>query len=142
MTGATTERESFAERMRTAARQLLELVNALPSQGWGDRPWEVDECADENTGNCRCIVYQGETAAWNEPQVPFLQYVADAESEEHATFIAAMNPAVAKVLSSWLLTSAENIDHGMKPDQHAVIAAQAVLAAVESARRVHSKEKR
>jgi len=62
---------------------------------WGDRPWAVTECSgpEPDHEGCPCIVYQGEYKPFEEPQVPPIQYVADAEEPEHAAHIARHDPA-------------------------------------------------
>jgi hypothetical protein len=73
-------------------RQVIEgdLAEArgLLSEAWGDRAWGVEDCGDTAAGYCPCIVYQGEYKPFDEPQVPFIRYIADAESPELAAWIA------------------------------------------------------
>jgi hypothetical protein len=71
-------------------------AKALADRDWGLRPWEVTECAgqpgDPHDG-CPCIVYQGEYGPVDEPQIPQIQYIADAEAPEYAAHIADHDPA-------------------------------------------------
>jgi hypothetical protein len=70
-------------------------AQVLRDEGWGDRPWDVTECSDKASGECPCIVYQGEYKPFTEAQVPHIRYIADAETPEIATWIARYDPASA-----------------------------------------------
>lgn len=118
--------ESTAAVLRRAAEKIQKLVGALPKTGWGDRPWDVTECSDEEAGECPCIVYQGEYSPLTEPQVPHIQYVADAEGPAFAAWIAAMHPLVGIALADWLDSAAEDAETiGLDP--FAVAVARAFL---------------
>lgn len=96
--------------LRNAAAKLRKLVAAIPSNPWGDRPWHVEECSDTDDGSpCPCIVAQGEYREFDQPQIPPVQYVADAETPEHAAYIATMHPAVGGMLAGWLHLMADVI---------------------------------
>lgn len=91
-----------SQELRTAATKLRALIDAVPSEHWGDRPWHVEECSEQATEECPCIVTQGEYKPFDQPQVPLIQYVADAETVGHAHYIAAMHPGVGAALADWL----------------------------------------
>jgi hypothetical protein len=91
-----------ADELRTAADKLRSLSSAVPRDLWGDRPWHVEQCSEQATAECPCIVTQGEYKPFDQPQVPAIQYVADAETPEHAAYIAAMHPGVGVALAELL----------------------------------------
>jgi hypothetical protein len=93
---------SPADLLGAAAKLLRDRATAVPSDRWGHRPWHVEECSDPAMGECPCIVAQGERAHWSEAQDPPMQYVADAETAEYATWIALMHPGVGLALADWL----------------------------------------
>lgn len=100
-----------AAELRQAAQRLRELVAAVREAShtdWGDEPWRAVECAKRAPGEvsemCPCIVAQGDTPLGK--AFPLTQYVADAETEQHAAFIAALHPGVAVALADWLETAA------------------------------------
>lgn len=92
-----------AEELSTAAARLRKLIAAVPAAHWGDRPWHAEGCSD-TLESCPCIVAQGEYQPFEQPQIPPVQYVADAETREHAAYIAAMHPGVGTALADWLDT--------------------------------------
>ncbi|MEU8469549.1 hypothetical protein AB0F30_16775 [Streptomyces sp. NPDC029006] len=92
-----------ADEMREAAQTIRKLITALPAEHWGNRPWQAEECSDtDDMTPCPCIVSQGEYREFDQPQIPPIQYVADAETPEFATYIAAMHPGVGTALADWL----------------------------------------
>jgi len=92
-----------ADELRTAADTLRKLTGALPANDWGNRPWHAEECNDtDDMSSCPCIVAQGEYREFDQPQIPLIQYVADAETPEFAAYIAAMHPGVGLALADWL----------------------------------------
>ncbi|MEV5854695.1 hypothetical protein [Streptomyces anulatus] len=92
-----------ADQLRAAAEKLRAASAAVPSDDWGNRPWHVEECSDTDTmESCPCIVAQGEHREFDQPQVPLIQYVADAETTEHAAWIALMHPGVGLAMAAWL----------------------------------------
>lgn len=92
-----------SDELRTAAATLRRLTEALPANDWGDRPWRAEECSDtDDMSPCPCIVAQGEYREFDQPQIPPIQYVADAETPEFAAYIAAMGPNVGAALADWL----------------------------------------
>lgn len=92
-----------ADELRTAATRLRTLTGALPANDWGNRPWHAEECNDtDDTNSCPCIVAQGEYRDFDQPQIPLIQYVADAENPEFAAYIATMHPGVGAALVDWL----------------------------------------
>ncbi|MFE0692864.1 hypothetical protein [Streptomyces sp. NPDC058869] len=92
-----------ADQLRAAAEKLRAAAAAVPSDDWGTRPWHVEECSDTDTmESCPCIVAQGEHKEFDQPQVPLIQYVADAETTEHAAWIALMHPGVGLAVARWL----------------------------------------
>jgi len=94
--------ETPAETLRTAAKLMRERAEAVRQGAWTGRPWEAEECGDDEAGNCPCIVSQGERKPYLEAQVPPIQYVCDAESAEHAAHIASWHPAVALAVADLL----------------------------------------
>lgn len=97
-----------AEELRAAADKLRRLIAAVPSEHWGDRPWHAEECSDSERNSCPCIVAQGERRDFDQPQIPPIQYVADAETSELAAYIAAVGPPVGLAVAEWLDTAAAN----------------------------------
>ena len=104
------DQEHQASVLRRAATLMRERATAVPQGGWKGRPWQATECADDEAANCECIVYQGEYRPYTEAQVPLIQYVADAESAEHAAFIASWHPLVAEAVAAWLEAEAERAE--------------------------------
>ncbi|MEU7338668.1 hypothetical protein [Streptomyces sp. NPDC007074] len=99
---------SPTDELRTAADKIRKLAGALPDTDWGDLPWRAEECSDtDDMAPCPCIVSQGERKPFDQPQVPLIQYVADAENPEYAAYIAAMGPSVALAVADWLTREAE-----------------------------------
>lgn len=92
------------DEIRAAAKVLRETVCRVPqglddnARDWEGRPWQVEACQDD----CECIVYQGEYKPHTEPQIPPIQYVADAETPEHAAWIALMSPDKAEPVAALL----------------------------------------
>ncbi|MGW9245792.1 hypothetical protein [Streptomyces badius] len=106
----TTPADRPADQLRAAAEKLRAAAAAVPSDDWGTRPWHVEECSDTDTmESCLCIVAQGEHKEFDQPQVPLIQYVADAETTEHAAWIALMHPGVGLALAAWLESAAERL---------------------------------
>jgi hypothetical protein len=100
-----------AAELLAAAEKLRSLATAVPTEDWGTRPWHVEECSDTDTmESCPCIVAQGEYKEFDQPQIPPVQYVADAETREHAEYIAAMHPGVGLALADWLENMARTVD--------------------------------
>ncbi|MFK0124922.1 hypothetical protein ACIQSP_16595 [Streptomyces nigra] len=97
-----------ADTLRAAADKLRALLAALPADRWNGRPWHAEECSDtDDMSPCPCIVAQGEYREFDQPQIPLIQYVADAETPEHAAYIAAMHPGVGTALADSLDSAAE-----------------------------------
>lgn len=102
--------QSPAEVLRAAAALMRERAQAVRSAchtDWGDRPWDTEDCAEFG---CVCIVYQGEHKPWEEAQVPLIQYVADCETDAHATHIASWHPAMAAAVADWLEAEAADAE--------------------------------
>ncbi|MFF8297708.1 hypothetical protein ACF07M_20240 [Streptomyces globisporus] len=100
-----------ADLLRAAAEKLRAAAAAVPSDDWGTRPWHVEECSDTDTmESCPCIVAQGEHKEFDQPQVPLIQYVADAETPEHAAYIVLMHPGVGLALAVLLDAEALRYD--------------------------------
>lgn len=119
-----------ADELRTAAAKLRTLIAAVPAEHWGDRPWHAEECSDTEAMSpcpCPCIVAQGEYRDFDQPQTPAVQYVADAETPEHAAYIAAMHPGVGKALVDLLDDQADGDDEGVV-NPWALAVARAILA--------------
>jgi len=130
--------------LRAATAKLRALAAGLPTEHWGDRPWHTEECSDtDGTSPCPCIVAQGEYQEFDQPQIPPVQYVADAETPAHAAYIAAMHPGVAILLAKWLDLEADVIAARTAEDgsgEHAVdLAGDHALAL---ARLIHGEEAR
>ena len=118
-----------ADELRTAAEKIRELIDGVPRDLWGDRPWHVEACSDKATGDCPCIVTQGEYKPFDQPQVPMIQYVADAETTGHANYIAAMHPGVGLALADWLESTAESLDSTTHPGWQETVAPHALAVA-------------
>jgi hypothetical protein len=95
-----------AETLRKAAGLLKERAEKAAESEWPGFPWAVTECSNEETGDCPCIVYQGEYKPYTEAQQPGIQYVCDAEDPAFAEYIAAMGPLVAIAIADWLESAA------------------------------------
>jgi hypothetical protein len=95
-----------ADELRTAAQKIRDLGSSVEVNDQPDLPWHVEECADDERGNCPCIVAQGRYSYHDEPSRPMF-YVADAETPECAAYIAAMHPGVGALLAELLNTAAE-----------------------------------
>ncbi|GAA0501012.1 hypothetical protein [Streptomyces olivaceiscleroticus] len=118
-----------ADELRAAATKLRKLVADLPATGWGDRPWHAEECSDtDNFESCACIVAQGEYREFDQPQDPPIQYVADAETVEHANYIATMHPGVSSMLADWLDSAAVDAEQ-IGADFRAIAVARQILGA-------------
>lgn len=78
--------------LRQVIESDLAAAKGLLSEDWGDRAWAVTACSDTGSGYCPCIVYQGEYKPFDQPQVPHIRYIADAETPELATWIAQHDP--------------------------------------------------
>jgi hypothetical protein len=122
-----------ADELRAAADRIRKLIEAVPSKHWGDRPWHAEECSDtDDMSPCPCIVAQGEYRDFDQPQTPPVQYVADAETPEHAAYIAAMHPGVGGALADWLdsWTGVELREDAALPEdaRHALAVARAINA--------------
>ena len=94
-----------AEELHAAATKLRETADAVPQgtdddrKDWAGQPWRTEECDRD----CACIVYQGVYPDDPfKPVVPPIQYVADAETAEHATWVALAHPGLAEPLATWL----------------------------------------
>lgn len=91
-----------AETLQAAAAQKLRaLATAVESEDHPGLPWHTEGCADEERGNCPCIVGRGWRSYHDEPPTAMF-YVADAETPELAAYIAAMHPGVGLALADWL----------------------------------------
>jgi hypothetical protein len=101
-----------AEEIRAAVTLLRERARAVDAPDWPGRPWAVTECSNDLNAYCPCIVYEGEYKPFDEPQVPPIRYVADAETPEHAAFIASMGPGFALAVADWLDVAAKRIEGG------------------------------
>lgn len=86
-----------ADELCTAAERLRALTKAIDAPDLPDQSWHVEACASEERGDCPCIVAQG-TYSLEHGSVPVF-YVADAETPECATYIAAMHPGVGIALA-------------------------------------------
>ncbi|PSK57038.1 hypothetical protein B0E38_02569 [Streptomyces sp. 111WW2] len=118
------------EELRTAAGSLRKLVADLPTTGWGDRPWHVEECSDtDGMSPCPCIVAQGEYREFDQPQEPLIQYVADAETVQHGAYIAVMHPGVGTALADWLDATAAALEKHAPAQWHARLEPQALAVA-------------
>lgn len=94
-----------AEELTTAAEKLRTLVKAIEAPDLSDQSWHVEQCVNEERGDCPCIVAQGRYPAEPSGAMQLLFYVADAETPECAAYIAAMGPpaalAMATVFDAW-----------------------------------------
>jgi hypothetical protein len=124
-----------ADELRTAADRLRKLTAAIHAPDLPHQAWHTEECADDEQGNCPCIVAQGQHGDWDAPPTP-LYYVADAETPEVAAYIAAMGPNVGTLLADWL-ASWDGVDfdeHASMPDdlQRALAIARQINANTSS----------
>ena len=90
-----------ADELRTAAQKIRTLTKAIHAPDLPNQSWHTEECADDEQGNCPCIVAQG-TCNTDDGFVQPLYYVADAETPECAAYIAALHPGVGTALANWL----------------------------------------
>jgi hypothetical protein len=128
-----------ADELKAAAGTLRTLLTAIHAPDLADQSWHIEECADDEQGNCPCIVAQGQFADGVGPITP-LYYVADAETPECAAYIAAMGPNVGTLLADWLEFHAAMNErlHGLidglpDGDDHPALALARAIAAVSSA---------
>lgn len=94
-----------AQEIAEAVTRLRGCAQPLTTGVWGSRPWHTEECASAAAGNCACIVAQGARKPWDEPQIPPIQYVCDAETPGHAAYIRFMHPQVALAFADLLENS-------------------------------------
>lgn len=133
MTGST---PTPSAELRTAAARLRELVTAIEAPDLPDQSWHTEACANEETGDCPCIVAQG-TLSLEHGSVPVF-YVADAETPECAAYIAAMHPGVGKALADWLdetateVSAAEGTEYALHPSGGVFTSWEAALAVARS----------
>jgi hypothetical protein len=123
---------SPSEILTAAANLLRERAAAVPSEHWGARPWHVEKCANEEYDDCPCIVAQGERKPYDEPQIPMIQYVADAETPEHARYIALMHPGVGLAIAEVLEQAAEALEGADVPEDEPVVTLARQLLGGES----------
>ncbi len=118
-----------SQELAAAAETLRQLTAAIHAPDLDDQSWHTEECADDEQGNCPCIVAQG-AIGLEYGSVP-LYYVADAETPEVAAYIAAMGPNVGALLADWLVSAAEDAMQ-IGPDPRALAVARAVTAATHT----------
>lgn len=102
-----------ADLLRAAAEKIRTLAKAIEAPDLPDQTWHTEECADDERGNCPCIVAQGQYTDGPGPTTPMF-YVADAETPECAAYIAAMGPAVGVALADWLDQAAHHYECGIR----------------------------
>jgi hypothetical protein len=125
-----------SQELAAAAETLRQLTAAIHAPDLDDQSWHTEECADDEQGNCPCIVAQG-AIGLEYGSVP-LYYVADAETPEVAAYIAAMGPNVGALLADWLDDEARRLAATALPDwqdvvsPHALAVARAVNAATHT----------
>lgn len=119
-----------ADELKTAAATLRKLTAAIHAPDLDDQAWHTEECADDEQGNCPCIVAQGAIGLLAGPSTP-IYYIADAETPEVAAYIAAMGPDVGELLADWLDSAAEDAMQ-IGPDPRALAVARAVNAATHT----------
>lgn len=99
----TVSKLEAAARVLRAALALLaaEHADGTLHTDYGDKPWQVEECAEGVGGGtgCPCIVYQGDYAPLGKPQNPPILYIADAASPGVATWITLLHPGVGEHLA-------------------------------------------
>ena len=98
-----------AAELRAAGARLRELAKAIDAPDLPNQSWHAEECADDDRGNCPCIVAQG-VCNTDGPFVTPLYYVADTETPELAAYIVAMGPNVGVALADWLDSAAEDAE--------------------------------
>lgn len=100
---------SDADLLRRAASRLLEAAYAADTSAhtfWTD-PWKAEDCIQEYPESpkpCPCIVSQGDLDRGA------VQYIADAETPEYATWIAMMSTQLAEPLAKMLEERADAWD--------------------------------
>jgi hypothetical protein len=117
-----------ADELRTAAQKIRDLTKAIHAPDLPDQSWHTEECADDEQGNCPCIVAQG-VCNTDDGFVQPLYYVADAETPECAAYIAALHPGVGAALADWLEASADYASVSVGHPTH-VVRAFAVARAI------------
>ncbi|MFI8535397.1 hypothetical protein ACIGMX_34770 [Streptomyces aquilus] len=116
-----------ADELKTAATTLRQLTAAIHAPDLTDQAWHTEQCADDEQGNCPCIVAQG-AIGLEYGSVP-LYYVADAETPELAAYIAAMGPNVGDALADWLDAEARRLAATAHPGWQDVVSPRALAVA-------------
>lgn len=128
MTTAMSPTEAI-DILQAASRRLAAAAKAVDSTDWPNRTWHTERCDMEATHRCPCIVALGNTKPFDQPQIPHIQYIADAETAEHATYITLMNPEIGKALVAWLDVEAARLqtDRMVALHEKAIVLAQKIL---------------
>lgn len=93
--------------MHAAAALVRSRSNSVPPSNWDDLPWHVEPCANPQTGDCPCIVVQGDRTVVGKPGYPHaVEYIGDGETPEYARWIALMHLGIAEPLADWLESAA------------------------------------
>lgn len=116
-----------ATELRAAAEKLRKLVASIEAPDLPDQSWHTEECADDERGNCPCIVAQG-TLSLEQGSVPMF-YVADAETPECAAYIAAMGPPVALAMADWFIDEARRISRASSTAGQEIVGRRALAVA-------------
>jgi hypothetical protein len=92
------------EFLAKAAAKLRSVMNQIPPNDWDGAPWQRESCGQLKYKYCPCIVSQGSHPVTDEDydNLPDIQYIADAETPELASYIALMHPGVGEALADWL----------------------------------------
>lgn len=115
-----------ADLLRAAAEKIRTLAKAIEAPDLPDQTWHTEECANEERGDCPCIVAQGRYPAEPSGAMQPVYYVADAETPEVASYLAAMHPGVGAALADWLDSAAEDAEQ-IGPDYRALAVARHIL---------------
>lgn len=133
MSEPTAGTETPAETLRRAAEKMRQRAEAAREDGWTEpsHVTSVHEAAEPYDGEELIVGCGKDHYDAEDPSVwTTKQYIADAEAESFAVFIAAMHPAVALYIAATWLSIAEDLDNGyLAPTTHlnALCAARAYL---------------
>jgi len=99
--------ESPSALLHRAADRLEELAGAVVADDATrlDLPWHIERCANEEAGDCPCIIAQAENGEGGAPPTAMF-YVADAETPELAAYIAVVDPPTGHAFAAMLRAAA------------------------------------
>lgn len=89
--------------IQKALDKLKVALNGVSDTRWPDARWGTTQCAEHpSKDNCACIVYRGDYKTWEDQQNPPYEYIADAESEGIATWVALLDPTTGAAFIQFL----------------------------------------